>query len=89
MAMIWSDAILLDSLTMFLGRIALIAMPVVLGIFLSKTVHIVVTIGLGEDAGSCYGEILAVAFYYCGVGQVVIWFEAIAIYYDCLGTDFQ
>ena len=86
MAMIWGDAVLLDSLTMLLRGIALVATPIVLGIFLGKTVHIVVTIGLGEDAGSCYGEILAVALYYCGVGQVVIWFEAIAVYYDCLGT---
>ena len=87
MAMIWSDAILLDSLTMFLGRIALIAMPVVLGIFLGKTVHIIVTICLGKDAGGSYGEIFAIALYYCGVGQVVVWFESIAIYYDCLGAD--
>ena len=86
MAMIGSDAILLDSSSMLFCGIALVAPPIVLGIFLGKTVHIVVTIGLGEDAGSSYGEILAVALYYCGVGQVVIWLEAIAIYYDCLGT---
>ena len=86
MAMIWGDAVLLDSLAMFLGGIALVATPIVLGIFLGKTVHIVVTIGLGEDAGGSYGEILAVALYYCGVRQVVIWLEAIAVYYDCLGT---
>ena len=86
MAMIWGDAVLPYRLTMFLGGIALVATPIVLGIFLGKTVHIVVTIGLGKDAGSCYGEILAVALYYCGVGQVVIWLEAIAVYYDCLGT---
>ena len=89
MAMIWGDAVLPYRLAMFLGGIALVATPIVLGIFLGKTVHIVVTIGLGEDAGSCYGEILAVALYYCGVVQVMIWLEAIAVYYDCLGTDFQ
>ena len=87
MAMIRGDAVLLDSLTMLLGGIALVATPVVLRIFLGKTVHIVVTIGLGKDAGSCYGEIFTVALYYCGVGQVVIWLEAVAIYDDCLGTD--
>ena len=86
MAMIWGDAVLPYRLTMLLGGIALVATPIVLGIFLGKTVHIVVTIGLGKDAGGSYGEILAVALYYCGVGQVVIWLEAIAVYYDCLGT---
>ena len=89
MAMIWGYAVLLDGLAMLPGGITLVATPVVLRIFLGKTVHIVVTIGLGEDAGSCYGEILAVALYYCGVGQVMIWLEAIAVYYDCLGTHAQ
>lgn len=86
MAMIWGDAVLLDSLPMLLRGIALVAMPVVLGIFLGKTVHIVVTICLGKNAGGSYGEIFAVTFYYCGVREIVIWLEAIAIYYDCLGT---
>ena len=89
MAMIWGYAVLLDGLAMLPGGITLVATPVVLGIFLGKTVHIVITTGLGKDAGSSYGEILAITFYYRGIGEIVIWLEAIAIYDDCLRTDFQ
>ena len=67
MTMIWGDAVLPYRLAMFLGGIALVATPVVLRIFLGKTVHIVVTLGLGKDAGGSYGEIFTVAFNYCGV----------------------
>ena len=89
MAMVGGYAVLLDGLAMLLGGITLVATPVVLGIFLGKTIHIVITTGLGKDAGSSYGEILAITLYYSGIGEIVIWLEAIAIYDDCLGTDFQ
>ena len=87
MAMIGSDAILLDSSSMLFCGIALVAPPIVLGIFLGQTVHIIVTICLGKDAGGSYGKIFAIALYYCGVGQVILWFESIAIHNDCLGTN--
>ena len=80
---------MLDSSSMLFCGIALVAPPIVLGIFLGKTIHIVITTGLGKDAGSSYGEILAITLYYSGIGEIVIWLEAIAIYDDCLGTDFQ
>ena len=89
MAMVGGYAVLLDGLAMLLGGITLVASSVVLGIFLGKTIHIVITTGLGKDAGSSYGEILAITLYYSGIGEIVIWLEAIAIYDDCLGTDFQ
>ena len=66
LAVVWGDAILADGIAMFLGGVALVGEPVVLGIFLGQLVHVVVTIGLGEDAGSCDGEVLAVALHDSG-----------------------
>ena len=63
LAVVGSDAELLDGLTMFLRGIALVRAPVVLGIFLSELVHIIVTIGLGEDACCSDGEVFTVALH--------------------------
>ena len=87
--MIGCDAVLADGITMFLSGIALVGEPVVLGVFLSKTVHIIVTIGLGEDARSSDGEVFAVALDDRGVGDVVIRFEAVAIDDDGLRANHQ
>ena len=59
--MVGRDAKLLDGLTVFLRGVAFIRTPVVLGVFLCQLVHVVVTIGLGEDARCCDGEVLAIA----------------------------
>ena len=69
LAMIGGKTIFADGFTMFFGGITLVAEPVVLGIFLCQTVHIIVTIGLGEDAGGSNRKVLAVALDDTGVGE--------------------
>ena len=68
--MVWSDAKLLDSLAMLLRRVALVRPPVVLGVFLGKLIHVVVTVGLGKDRGGSDGEGFGVALDYCGMWKV-------------------
>ena len=69
-AVVRGDAILADGLAVFLRGIAFVGAPVVLGVFFGETVHVVVTVGLGEDRGSGDGEVLAVAFDDSGMGDV-------------------
>ena len=87
MAMIGSDAILLDSSSMLFCGVALVAPPIVLGIFLGKTVHIIVTICLGKDAGGSYGKLFAIALHYCGEGQLIVCFDSIDIHNDSHGHN--
>ena len=67
--MIGCEAKFADGCTMLLGGIALIAEPIVLGIFFSQTVHIVITIGLCQNTGCSNRKILSVAFDDAGVGE--------------------
>ena len=88
-AVVGGDAILADGLAVLLRGIALVGAPVVLGIFLGETVHVVVTIGLGEDAGGSDSEVFAVALDNRRMGKSLppspskkrgrIFFEAVAI----------
>ena len=57
LAMVGGDAVLADGIAVLLRGIALVGEPVVLGIFLCQAVHVVVTIGLGEDAGGSDSEV--------------------------------
>ena len=74
------------ALAVRLRGIALILLPVVVGIFLSKTVHVFVAECLGEDARCGYRLILAVAFHYRCVGQVAVGSEAVAVDDDGFGA---
>lgn len=60
-AVVGGDAVLADGIAVFLRGVALVGAPVVLGIFLCQAVHVVITIGLGEDAGGSDSEVFAVA----------------------------
>ena len=88
-AVIGRDAVLADGIAVFFRGVALVGVPVVLGVFLRETVHIVVTIGLGEDRGSGDGEVFAVTLDDGGVRELLIGFEAIAIDDDGLGTNLE
>ena len=70
LTMVRGDAILADGLTMLLRGIAFVREPVILGVFLGETVHVVITVGLGEDRSGSDGEVLAVAFDDSGMGDV-------------------
>ena len=87
--MIGCNAELLDGLTMFLRGVALVRAPVVLGIFLSETVHIVITIRLGENTCCGDGEVFAVALDDGGVWDFVIGLKAIAVNDDRLRTNLE
>ena len=89
LAMIGGDAELADGLTVFLRGIALVRQPVVLGIFLRQSVHIVVTIGLGEDRSGSNREILAVALNNRRMREILVFLKPVAIHDDCLRTHLQ
>ena len=80
---------LLDARPMLCRRISLIVIPVVVGILLVQTVHIVITIGLGKDRGRSDIHQLAIALHYRLVRYIAIGFELIAIYHYILGAHFQ
>ncbi len=63
LAVVGGDAVLADGIAVFLRGIALVGEPVVLGIFLCQAVHVVVAIGLGEDAGCGDREVFAIALH--------------------------
>ncbi len=69
LAMIGTDAVEPDTLAMPAGGIALVGTPIVHGIFLIQTVHIVVAEGLGKDAGSGNGQELAITLDNGLIGQ--------------------
>ena len=56
-------------LTVCLGGVTLVLVPVVGGVFLVNLLHEVITVGLGKDAGSGYAEELTVPLHYGGVGE--------------------
>ena len=87
--MIWSDSKFPDGSTMLLGRITLVAFPVVLRIFFCKRIHVIITIGLGKDAGSCNRQILAVTLYDGCIRQILVGFEAVTIHDNCLRTNLE
>ena len=94
-AVVGGDAILADGLAVLLRGIALVGAPVVLGIFLCQAVHVVITVGLGEDAGGSDSEVFAVALHDGRMGQllavsrVLIGLEAVAIDDDGLRAHLQ
>ena len=61
LAVVGGDAELFDGFAMFFGGVALVREPIVLGVFLCQLVHVVITIGLGEDTCSCDRKVFAIA----------------------------
>lgn len=96
-AVIGRCAVFLNSLAVLLCGIALVGCPVVLRKFLRNGVHVVVAVGLCEDACRRYGKIFAVAFHYRRVWQWLfrtaavreqraIGRESVAVDYQCFGS---
>ena len=63
------DAVLADGFAMLARGIPHVVLPVVLGILLCQVEHILVAMGLGEDAGSGDGLVFGVALHDAGVGE--------------------
>jgi len=80
-------AVLGDGGAVLTGGVACVVLPAVLGVLLGEVVHVVVAIGLGEDAGCGDGEVFGVAFYDGLVGEVVVGLEAVAVDDEGLGTE--
>ena len=85
---------------MLTSGITLVRLPVVLRIFFSQLVHIVVAVGFGKDAGSCYRQVFAIALNDAGMGEEApsilprlgesfIGFEAVAVNDDGFRTNRQ
>ena len=77
--MIGSDAILSDGITMFFCGITFVTLPVVVGKLFCQAIHIIIAIGLGQNAGSSNGEIFAITFHDGGGRQRMIRRETISV----------
>src|SRR5574344_2522809 len=85
----WGNSELFDRFSVFFGGISLVAFPVVLRVLLRQFVHVVITVGLRQDAGGSNGKILTIPLYNGGMGEVTVFFELIAIYDDIFGTQLE
>ena len=81
------DALKTDGFTVFLGGIALVALPVVAWIDQGLFVHVVVAVGLGQYACGGNRQVFAIAFDNGFLGQLSIWLEAVAVDDDRLGAQ--
>ena len=88
-AVVGCGAILADGFAVGWGGIAFVAVPVVLGIVLMDAEHIVVTVGLGKDAGGSNAHVGSIALDDGGVGDVLVGHEAVAVDEEVLGAYFQ
>ena len=88
-AMIGRQAMLLDACAMLGRGIALVMLPVVVGVLLVQAVHIVVAVGLGQDGGRCDVHQFAIALNHRLVGCVAIGLELITIDNNVLGAYLQ
>ena len=56
-----------NGFTMFPSRISHVVLPVILRVLLSQLEHVLVTMGLGEDAGGSNVLVFSVTFHYASV----------------------
>ena len=76
--MIGSRPILTDCLAMHFGRIPLVLVPMILGIFLVNLEHEIVSISLCQDAGRSDTHVFPISLHNGCVRQVLIFVEPIA-----------
>ena len=74
---------------MGLGGVTLVLGPAVLGVLLGQAVHVVVAVGLGENARRRYRQILAVALDDGRIWNEAVGLEAVAVNDDGLGAERQ
>ena len=79
LAVIGRDAELFDGFAVFFRGVTLVREPVVLRIFLSKTIHVVIKIGLGENRGSSGSQLFTIALNDGGMRDILVFLEAVAI----------
>ena len=95
----WGDSMQTNRLTVLSRGIALVALPIVSRVLERQRVHVVVTIGLGQNAGGGNRLILGVAFHDAGIRQSLsfvgqslahaVGIETIAVDDERLGTELQ
>lgn len=85
--MIGRDTVCHNGCTVIFGGIALVLCPVVVRKLLGNLLHKFVTVSFGEDARSGDAHHLAVAFHDCGIRDVIIWIETVAVNEDVLGPN--
>src|SRR5258708_32862913 len=74
-----------DGLAMLLCSITLVAIPRVMGKLGMQLLHVLITPGLGKDAGGRDGSKEGVAFYDTSVGGTLVFGEPVAIYQQEMG----
>ena len=77
--MVGRKAMKCNALTMFLGGVARIVVPTVVGISLVQLSHVVITIGLGKNRGRSNCELFAVALDDRFLGYVVVGLIAVTV----------
>src|SRR3712207_2600893 len=95
----WGNSVYSDSLSVFSGGVSLIALPIIIRVFEGQGVHIIITVGLGQNAGGGDRLVFGVAFddtsirkLATGVGQSLannVGVETITVDNQCLGTHVQ
>ena len=89
LAMVRGDAELTDSLSMRFRGIALVLLPVIGRKAGGQFIHIVVTIGLGQDGGRSDAQVFAVTLHHRRMGNSRIGIEAVAINQQVIGSDLE
>ena len=87
--MIGRSAMQAYALTMFLGRIAGIAVPPIVRVLLMEFRHIVVAVSLGKYRRRSDGEVFAIALDDRRVRKVVVFVESVAVDDERLRTHLQ
>ena len=77
------------SLTVSLGRIPLIALPIIIRIFLCQTIHILITKRLCKNTRCRNRLILAITLYYSCIRYITIRFKSIAIHNNSFRTNLK
>ena len=77
------------SLTVSLSWIPFIAVPIIIRIFLSQSVHIFITKRLCKNTRSCNRLILSVTFNYRSIRNLGIRFESISIHNNSFRTNLK
>lgn len=83
------DAVRGDAKAVFFGGVARVVVPSVERKLLVERLHVVVSIGFGQYAGSRNAEKAGIALDECGVWDAAVGFEAVSVDDDVLRTRLQ
>ena len=78
-AVIWGITYFQNCLTVFYGRVALVAMPLIFGMLFGNLLHIIIAVGFSQYGCCRDAELFGIALNYAMVRGIVILVKAVAI----------